>query len=140
VKVQFVAGFGPVVRDVEESHRFWGGDLGMPLGELAPQYWGTDDVEGVKAFALWPLAQAAQSCFKTDAWPDDVPVPSAWLELDLESADAVAPAAVELVERGHRLLTDAILEPWGQTVAHLLSPEGILVGLAYTPWMHASGG
>jgi hypothetical protein len=24
-------------------------------------------------------------------------------------------------------------------VAHLLSPEGILVGIVYTPWMHKSG-
>ena len=45
-------------------------------------------------------------------WPHDVPAPSAWLELDLE--------------------------PWGQTVARLLSPEGILVGLLCTPWMHES--
>jgi len=27
-------------------------------------------------------------------------------------------------------------EPWGQTVSRLLSPEGILVGIVYTPWMH----
>jgi hypothetical protein len=25
--------------------------------------------------------------------------------------------------------------PWGQTLARLLSPEGLLVGLAHTPWM-----
>ena len=27
-------------------------------------------------------------------------------------------------------------EPWGQTTSRLLSPEGILVGITYTPWMH----
>ena len=37
---------------------------------------------------------------------------------------------------GHRLLKEATLEPWGQTVARLLSPEGILVGIAFMPWMH----
>jgi hypothetical protein len=41
-----------------------------------------------------------------------------------------------MVERGHRLLKETVVEPWGQTVARLLSPEGILVGLVYTPWMH----
>lgn len=47
-----------------------------------------------------------------------------------------APAAAEPVERGHRLLKETAVEPWGQTVARVLSPEGILVGLVYTPWMH----
>jgi hypothetical protein len=35
------------------------------------------------------------------------------------------------------MLTDAHDEPWGQTTARLLSPEGLLVGVTYTPWMHA---
>jgi hypothetical protein len=30
-------------------------------------------------------------------------------------------------------------EPWGQTVTRLLSPEGLLVGLTYTPSMRESG-
>jgi catechol 2,3-dioxygenase-like lactoylglutathione lyase family enzyme len=140
MQIQFVAGFGPIVRDVEESRVFWGDQLGLALNEHAPQYWGTDALDGVKAFALWPLAQAAESCFGTDAWPADVPAPSAWLELDVESADAVAPAAAELVARGHRLLKETTVEPWGQTVARLLSPEGILLGLVYTPWMHEPAG
>jgi hypothetical protein len=41
-----------------------------------------------------------------------------------------------MVERGHRLLKETVVEPWGQTVARVLSLEGILVGLFYTPWMH----
>jgi catechol 2,3-dioxygenase-like lactoylglutathione lyase family enzyme len=136
MQIQFVAGFGPIVRDVVESRRFWGDGLGIKLEEAATDYWTNDDLEGIKAFALWPLSQAAESCFGTDAWPADIPEPHAWLEFDLESAEAVAPAATEMVERGHRLLKEAVKEPWGQTVARLLSPEGILVGLVYTPWMH----
>jgi hypothetical protein len=34
------------------------------------------------------------------------------------------------------LLHGARLEPWGQTVARLLSPEHLVVGLSYAPWMH----
>lgn len=26
--------------------------------------------------------------------------------------------------------------PWGQTVARLQDPRGLLVGISYTPWMH----
>jgi hypothetical protein len=139
MKPSFVAGFGPIVRDVDASRAFWGEGLGIELKESAPGYWTTDDLEGSKAFALWPLSQAAESCFGTDTWPADLPEPHAWLELDVESPDAVAPAAAEMAARGHRLLVETKVEPWGQTVAHLLSPEGILVGIVYTPWMHEPG-
>jgi catechol 2,3-dioxygenase-like lactoylglutathione lyase family enzyme len=139
MKIALVAGFGPIVRDVAASRAFYGDQLGIELEEIGPNYYGNDDLEGVNAFALWPLSQAAESCFGTDAWPDDVPAPCAWLEFDLESADAVTPAAAEMVERGHRLLKEPTEEPWGQTVSRLLSPEGILVGLVYTPWMHKTG-
>jgi hypothetical protein len=139
MKIAFVAGFGPIVRDVAASRAFCGKGLGIALEEISTDYFGNDDLGGVNAFALWPLAQAAQSCFGTDAWPDDLPAPCAWLEFDLESADAVAPAAAEMAERGHRLLKEATEEPWGQTVARLLSPDGLLVGLTYTPWMHKTG-
>jgi catechol 2,3-dioxygenase-like lactoylglutathione lyase family enzyme len=136
MKISFVAGFGPIVREMAESRAFWEEGLGVRLEEPNPGYFTNDELEGVNAFALWPLAQAVESCFGTNAWPEDVPTPAAWLEFDVESADAVAPAAAEMVERGHRLLKESTLEPWGQTVARLLSPEGILVGIAFTPWMH----
>jgi hypothetical protein len=139
MKVAFVAGFGPIVRDTDASRAFWGDGLGIGLEEASPGYWTNDDLEGMNAFALWPLSQAAQACFGTDAWPEDLPVPQAWMELDLESAEDVAPATAEMAERGYRILVDSKLEPWGQTVSHLLSPEGILMGIVFTPWLHKKG-
>jgi catechol 2,3-dioxygenase-like lactoylglutathione lyase family enzyme len=139
VKFGFIAGFGPIVRDVADSRRFWQ-DAGFDLSEIAPDYYGSDGTEGVKAFALWPLSQAAENTFGTTEWPADLPVPQAWIELDVESPDAVAEAAAEMVAAGHRLLREAREEPWKQTTARLLSPEGLLVGISYTPWMHTGGG
>ena len=136
MKVSFVAGFGPIVRDTEVSRGFWGAGLGIGLEEAAPGYWTNDDLEGVKAFALWPLSQAAESTFGSEAWPDDIPAPQAWIELDVESAEAVAPAVEELKAAGHRVLREAHEEPWGQTTSRVLSPEGLLLGITYTPWMH----
>ena len=139
MKVAFVAGFGPIVRDVAQSRAFWGESLGVALEEAAPQYFTNDDLDGVKAFALWPLTQAAQSTFGTDAWPDDIPAPQAWLELDVESPAAVTQAVAELEDAGHQVLRGAHEEPWGQTTSRVLSPEGLLIGVTYTPWMHKSG-
>jgi catechol 2,3-dioxygenase-like lactoylglutathione lyase family enzyme len=136
LKPLFVAGFGPIVRDGAASRSFWGEALGIDLEEIAPDYFGNDDLEGVRAFALWPLGHAAQACFGVAEWPADIPAPQAWIEIDVESADAVAASVVELRAAGQRVIIDAHLEPWGQTTARLLSPEGPLVGIAYTPWMH----
>ncbi|MEZ5411874.1 MAG: hypothetical protein R2761_27820 [Acidimicrobiales bacterium] len=49
---------------------------------------------------------------------------------------AVAAAATELEAAGHRLLHGARTEPWGQTLARLLGPEGLLIGVCHTPWLH----
>jgi catechol 2,3-dioxygenase-like lactoylglutathione lyase family enzyme len=136
MKISFIAGFGPIVRDVAASRAFWGDGLGITLEEAAPSYFTNDDLEGVKAFALWPLAQAAESTFGTDAWPDDIPAPTTWLELDVESADAVSAAVAELEAAGHRVLRGSHEEPWGQTTSRILTPEGLLLGITYTPWMH----
>jgi hypothetical protein len=64
--------------------------------------------------------------------PRGTPEPNAWLEFDVED---VAAGAADLKGRGYKLLVEARKERWGQTVARLLSPEGLLVGLTYTPWM-----
>ncbi|WP_421742485.1 VOC family protein [Cellulomonas sp.] len=136
MEISFVAGFGPVTRDADAARAFWGDGLGITLEEPAPGYLTNDDLDGVKAFALWPLSQAAQSTFGTPDWPVDLPVPQAWVEFDVASVEAVAAGVGELTAQGHRLLKDATEEPWGQTTARLLSPEGLLVGVTFTPWMH----
>jgi catechol 2,3-dioxygenase-like lactoylglutathione lyase family enzyme len=140
MKVSFVAGFGPIVRQVDASRRFWEAGLGIELEQAAPNYWVSDGLEGVKAFALWPLEQAAESCFGTAVWPEDVPVPQAWLEFDVASPEAVREAVAELEAAGLRVLRGAHEEPWGQTTSRLLSPEGLLVGVTFTPWMHPKAG
>lgn len=129
--VLFIAGFGPIVKDPPASRRLYVETFGIDFGE-SNEYLHTDKLEGAKAFALWPLSQAAESCFGKDTWPMDVPVPQAWLEFDVED---VGRATQALRERGYQLLVANRKEPWGQTVTRLLSPEGLLVGVTHTPWM-----
>ena len=135
MKVLFVAGFGPIVRDMDASLRFYRETIGMPLEEGSDV--STEKVDGVKHFGLWPLADAAESCFGTREWPSNVAAPQGWVEFDVED---VATAAAELQAKGYRLLVAPKTEPWGQTVARLLSPEGLLVGVTITPWMREGGG
>ena len=134
LKVLFVAGFGPVVRDPVESKRFYLDTLGLPLEAMRddPTYLHSEKVAGVKHFALWPLANAANACFGTSEWPKTVPEPHSWFEFDVED---IASSTQLLKTRGYKLLVEARVEPWGQTVTRLLSPEGILVGITLTPWL-----
>jgi hypothetical protein len=128
-KVLFVAGFGPIVQDIPKSHQFYVEALGLSF-QKEGDYLHTQELEGVKHLALWPLSQAARSCFGSESWPSDLPVPQAWMEFDV---DDIAQASAELEMRGYTLLTKARKEPWGQIVTRLLSPEGILVAVTVTP-------
>ena len=132
VEILFIAGFGPVVRDSGESRKLYGEVLGIPFKEESDSYLHTEALQGAKSFALWPLSQAAQSCFGKDTWPDGVPVPQAWLEFDV---DNVEEATGELESRGYRMLIKNKKEPWGQTVTRFISPEGLLIGVTVTPLM-----
>lgn len=129
-RVIFVVGFGPVVHDAEASRRLYGDVLGIRFKEEAGGYLHTEELKGAHTFALWPLSQAARSCFGSDVWPQDVPVPQSWLEFDV---DDVALATEELESSGYRMLVKCRKEPWGQTVSRLLSPEGLLLGVTFTP-------
>jgi len=134
LKVLFCAGFGPIVKDPGAAKKLYAETLGLPMEQLPdnPDYLHTEKLAGVKHLALWPLNEAAKSCFGKDTWPKEVPEPSAWMEFDVED---VAVATSVLKSRGYRLLVETRTEPWGQVVTRMLSPEGILIGITLTPWM-----
>lgn len=138
IEVLFVAGFGPIVKDVDAGVALYRDTLGLPLAaDVGPPDYFHGTVAGVKHFALWPLHLAAAACFGTDAWPPDVPVPTAWVEFDV--AD-LAKATETLAARGYRLLVSNREEPWGQTVTRFLSPDGLLVGATVTPFLREGSG
>jgi glyoxalase/bleomycin resistance protein/dioxygenase superfamily protein len=134
--VLFIAGFGPIAEAPDVSRRLYEDALGIEFKVEEGDYRHTEELKGANSFAVWPLAQAAESCFGTGEWPDDIPRPQAWLEFDVED---VAEATREMESRGYRLLVANRTEPWGQVVSRLLSPEGLLVGLTMTPWMRNRG-
>ena len=139
MEILFVAGFAAIVPDPAAGAAFYRDALGIPLNVVSGDYLAIDGFEGVKHLGVWPLADAAESCFGARAWPDDVPVPQATIEFEVASPDAVADGAAELEAAGHTLLHGPRTEPWGQVVARLLGPEGLLIGLSYAPWFHTSG-
>jgi len=140
MNIQFVAGVAIVAADPPRSRELIVDALGLPLHAAGgDEYFHSERIDGTRHFGVWPLGQAAQACFDAAEWPAEVTVPQASIEFEVESAAAVAEAAQELKQKGFRLLHDAREEPWGQTVARLLSIEGLIIGISYVPSMHETG-
>src|SRR5258708_39705140 len=125
MKVLFIAGFGPTTSNGTESRRLYEEALGIRFKVEDGESLHTEEVKGANTFAVWPLAQAAESCFGASEWPADTPAPHAWLEFDVDDIEA---ATTELEERGYQLLVRKRTEPWGQIVARRPRPEVTLVG------------
>ena len=137
MQIQFIASRAAITADPDASRRLYVDALGLPLEHAeGDDYIHSEKIDGSKHFGVWPLAQAAQACFGTSDWPAEHPVPQASIEFEVADADAVATAAAELADNGFPLLHEARLEPWGQTVARVLSPEALIIGISYAPWFH----
>ena len=137
--IEFIAGFAVIAPDPATSRGLYVDALGLPLEASAgSDYFHSEGIAGAKHFGVWPLAEAAEACFGNPEWPGDVPVPQASVEFEVAEPAAVGSAAAELRAAGFELVHDAREEPWGQTVARLLSAEGLIVGISYAPWFHGT--
>ena len=136
MEIKFAASVAVITADPAASHRLYVETMGLPLSSQSGDYFHSEQVPGLRHFGVWPLAQAAEACFGSPEWPVHLTVPQVSVEFDLADVDGVQAAAEELLAAGYELLHPARQEPWGQTVARLLTPEGAILGISYTPPMH----
>jgi len=139
VNVLFIASVAVVAAEPAQSRKLLMDTLGLRLEGDGDGYYSSGSIGGSKHFGVWPLSQAAEACFGTPEWPADRIVPQASIEFEVEDADAVAAAGDELERAGFELLHAARREPWGQTVARLLTDDGLIVGISYAPAFHGQG-
>ena len=135
MKIEFITSVAVITADPPTSRRLYVDAIGLPL-EGQADYLHSENIDGCTSFGVWPLAQAAHACFGTGEWPAERTVPQASLEFEVADAEAVSTAGEELRAAGYELLHPAREEPWGQTVARVLSPEGLIVGISYAPALH----
>jgi catechol 2,3-dioxygenase-like lactoylglutathione lyase family enzyme len=127
--IKSVAGVATISPDPVGSLAFFAG-LGIPFHADDDGYNYTTELDGIKHFGIWPLTDAALSCFGTPEWPADHPVPQATIEFEVPDVEQAVQA---LLAAGYTLLHGTRLEEWGQTTARLQSPEGLIVGAVLTP-------
>lgn len=135
--IKCIAGFSVITRQANASASLYREMLGLPL----ERYEGTgyhfmDQFPGANHFGVWPLEMAARSCFGRDDWPTSIPEPTATIDFELADAKAVESAVREMKAKGQDFVHEVRTEPWGQTVARFISPEGVLITLSYAPWLH----
>jgi len=136
MNVLFVASVAVVAADPPQSRKLFIDTLGLPLQGEGDGYYSSGSIPGSKHFGVWPLSEAAAACFGSPDWPADRVVPQASIEFEVADAEAVAAAGLELQRAGFELLHPARTEPWGQTVARLLTTDGLIVGVSYAPALH----
>ena len=132
--ILFISSFAVITPDPQGSRKLYLDTLG--LGLEGDDYLHSEKIGGSNHFGVWPLSQAAQACFGAEEWPAGVAVPQASVEFEVETEQAVAEGAAELESAGYELLHPSRTEPWGQTVARILSAEGVIVGISYAPSLH----
>jgi hypothetical protein len=128
IDVLFVAGFGPISQNAEDSSDFYIQVLGLPLKPMegnCDYLLSENRLKGVKHFAVWPLSQAANSCFGTEQWPTEYPIPQGWIEYEVQDLDA---ATRILSEKGYHLLVANRTEPWGKPLRVCLALKGCSQG------------
>jgi len=135
IKIESVATVSLIVNDASRNDVLFIDTLALPM-ENYDGYLMTEKLPGVRHLGMWPISQAAATCFGSSEWPADVTKPQASIEFEVASPDDVFAAAAELRRRGYSLLHDAKVEPWGQTITRLLGENGLIVGICYTPSFH----
>jgi catechol 2,3-dioxygenase-like lactoylglutathione lyase family enzyme len=136
MKIEFVTSIAVITPDPKQSLRLYADTFGLPLDSEGGDYFHSEQVPGTNHFGVWPLPQAAKACFGEEQWPEHIPAPQVSIEFEVASAAAVDEAAAELAGAGFELLHPRREEPWGQSVARLLSPEGAILGISFVPALH----
>ena len=137
MKILFIASIAVIAVDPGENRKLFIDTLKLPLQRHeGDDYYFSENIDGAKHFGVWPLSQAAEACFGVKEWPKDRPTPQACVEFEVEAADSVSSSAKELTDKGYTLLHEPRTEPWGQVVARIQTPEGVIVGISYAPWLH----
>ena len=137
MEILFVASVAVVVADPPQSRKLFIDVLGLPLeGRGRRLLLQRQDRWQQALRCLAAVAGRPKPALVARSGPAGDVVPQASIEFEVEDAEAVTSAAGELERAGYQLLHHARTEPWGQTVARLLTEDGLIVGISYAPALH----
>lgn len=115
------------VRDVAASVRFYRAAFGLELRFAAEGGEYAELETGGTALGLAASTMAAAN-FAPPIRENEAGAPPAGFEIGFEAED-VAAAYARAIEAGATPLAEPVEKPWGQTVAYVRDPDGIVVEL-----------
>ena len=128
--VKFMTSIAPIVRDPDTSRSFYVDALGLDFEGHEGDYVFHSRTRRGKALRTLAPLRSGECLLRITQWPAEIPVPQASIEFEVADVSA---AATELTAKNYHLIHEARTEPWGQITARLLSPEGLLVAVCFTP-------
>ncbi len=131
--VQFVASFSPIVRDRAASTAFYRDGLGLVFEGDAGDYVFTHQLPGVKHFGL---SRARSWRRGSGGNRDPVAPPPLPLRHPPRTPRWLVGRVRRAATRRFRSMSARPRAAATQVTARLLSPEGLLVAVCYTPWFH----
>ncbi len=141
MRPRFIGAMGLITSSLAKGRALYVDALGLPLRQAeGAGFLHSTRLGGGRYFGVWPLSEAARTCFRTDRWPTDRPVPQMFIEFEMANPAAVSAAASEFESKGYTPLHRPRTDPWGQTVARFQTEDGVIVGISYVPWMHRPAG
>ena len=141
VDVLFITSVAVVTADPRRSRKLYVDALGLPLqGEGDDGYYSSGSIGGSKHFGVWPLMQAAGACFGTSEWPADRVASPGFDRVRGGERRGRRRSRRGIGARGLRAPALRSTEPWGQTVARMLTEDGLIVGISFAPSLHDDDG
>jgi hypothetical protein len=65
MNIEFLSSVAVIAPNPSASRNLYVEGLGLPLESQGGDYHHSEQIAGCKSFGIWPLAQAAESCFGT---------------------------------------------------------------------------
>ncbi len=135
MNVLFIASIAVVTADPPQGRELFIDALGLPLEANATA---TTPAPASPAATTSVFGPSRRRLRHASVRPSGPPtgLSSGSIEFEVEDVGAVAAAGDELQQAGFELMHPARTEPWGQTVARLLTQDGPIVSISYAPAFH----
>ena len=138
MEIQFIAGFAVIAPEPAESRKLYVDALGLPLeqadGDYFAQREGSGGSQALRRLAAGPRGPGVLRHPRRGRATG----PSHRRRVEFEVAESARGrgGGGRAGGAGLRALHPPRTEPWGQTVARILTREGLIVGISHAPWHH----
>ena len=137
MEIEFVASFAVITPDPATSRKLYLDALGLPLeGADGPRLHPHREHRRRQALRRLAARAGGGGLLRRQDWPEDTPVPQAASSSRSPSPEAVDAGGRRSCARPATSSCTRHARSRGARPSRGCSPEGLIVGISYAPWMH----